>query len=157
MAGAFGSPQPGGGPRAFAVQYTSLVLILLTFTIGAFGAPARPEPAEPPEAPAEIPGGTVMARMRPLGGLRMNSLFERDTVEVNPDAADALAGVLSNHDVKVTITIYHLAREVNFGVARASSLAQALAARGIPVSAAEIFAAEGDSDAVEVTFGKEDR
>jgi len=99
--------------RAFTLQYTTLILIIITFVVGAFGGHRRGEsPTESPRteglvAPSavEVSGGERDEGRLPSDTIKIEHLFKAASVELDPAKAGALAAVLKAHDIDAEIDI----------------------------------------------------
>ncbi len=125
--------------KAFYTQYVAVLLIILTFTIGAF---RRSLPTEEPRAipPLWTPRATV-------GSLSIADLFtaEGGINEENPRVR-AVAQVLKNHDLLMRAT--YLVPRLEFdresvslkrALRRLESLREYLRAQGVPDAAAHLL------------------
>ncbi len=128
----------GKAACAFSTQYLSVVLIVLSFTIGAF----LRGPAKLPEPVAVAPQPLAAAM-----DADYTDLFEADSAELNEEKVRALAEVLQNHDLQAEISIYPVReaeKPMELAVARAVALSIYLERQKVPPEALRIFA-EGAS------------
>jgi hypothetical protein len=86
--------------RAFYTQYVAVLLIVLTFTIGAFQRTAdTPEP----QAPSLV---MQVAQPAPIGGIIIPEVFTVDgAVDTANERLRAVVQVLEDHDLRATITL----------------------------------------------------
>lgn len=133
---------PQGAARPFSLQYTALILIILTFVVGAFSEPEtskteaimfpQPARAEKAVAPAAI------ARVE------YDDLFSLDSDEqLNDGVLAALLTLLRSHDLRATIEIFSPQAAPGDGpinpfgksLARSVTLFRALVDSGVPAGA----------------------
>ncbi len=130
--------------KAFAIQYTALILLILTFIIGSFfnkefilqtksEAIKQLEIAEPKETQ--------------IGDLRYSDLFNQRSSQIDQDKMDALVSLLSNHDVTLVATINTLPEEVGSGadpltlaLSRSISVQRYLLDKGVSPETFSVFA-----------------
>jgi len=140
-------------PQALSLQYVSLMLIILTFVIGAFErTPSAPEtPVLVEEAPAPEPAGlgtgpSPSAWSSPRGALdtlTIERLFEPGGREVNRHRGEAIATLLRSHDllseIEVRADVFEGQGEsIGLALRRGRTLAAWLSARGVPAEAVRI-------------------
>lgn len=109
-----GGQNIGERQQAFLIQYTTLMITLLAFVIGSFTggsmhknkgaaviAPAAPETKD------VVPALTMSTwRLTPVkSDAKINDMFKSKSVEINPEAAFAIATLLHSHDVFVEFEI----------------------------------------------------
>jgi len=92
--------------RAFTLQFTTLILIVLSFIIGAFGAD-RLGPSRGALRPAVGEGraSTPLEERTPSDSIFIEHLFKPASVEVDRSKAFALAAVLKSHDIDAEVDI----------------------------------------------------
>ncbi len=134
------------------MQYTSLMLLLLTFLVVSFSK-YRPsvDVAEPPlrrvigpELPVGIKEPVV------IGQYEYQDIFDSETGELNTEPLSALAQVIRSHDIgaKVFVRYGGADREsAQVRIGRMVSLARWLEALNVPMGAYEISGAEHDGSA----------
>ncbi len=86
--------------RAFYTQYVAVLLIVLTFTIGAFQRAA--------DAPREqqLPLVKPFSQPAPIGGMVIPAVFTADgAVAVGNERLEAVVKVLEDHDLRALITV----------------------------------------------------
>jgi hypothetical protein len=85
--------------KAFYTQYVAVLLIMLTFTIGAFQRASQAPAVGPREA-------SSIQEVGPIGDLVISDLFGVDgSVPRDNQKLVALASVLRNHDVVLTLSL----------------------------------------------------
>lgn len=128
--------------KAFATQYTSLVLILLTFVLGAFSAP-----------PAASPSSPTIALERPLhtfGALEYRDLFAGG--RINTSQLDPLLIVLRNHDLEVGLKVTVAPGRISTGIEQVKLLREFLLSEGIPDGAYLLEVEESHIEGLGVRF-----
>ena len=113
----------------FWVQYTSLILIILTFIIAIFFAPDAFRKAEK-QKPRIIPQ---------VGELTLNNVFIAESSDLKTDAIQGLVFALTNHDLDSQIFVYGDSNEL--ALARSVMLYRELLKQGVPASAVTSYAA----------------
>ena len=88
----FAAAPEGPVEQSFALQYTSLILILLTCIVGSFIRPQLPEPSIEKEI-ATVAFGTV----------EYKAFFKAGSDSIEQGAFEALVAILSSHDVHMKI------------------------------------------------------
>jgi hypothetical protein len=84
--------------KAFYTQYTAVLLIILTFTIGAFQRTLAHE-----KAPVTVP---VWAPRSLIGEVKLLKVFTSDgSLVAQPDQLAAIAEVLTQHDLIARVTV----------------------------------------------------
>jgi len=123
--------------KAFATQYTSLILILLTFVLGAFSAPSSSGASSQltPDSPLSA-----------FGSLHYTNLFEHQGL----DSLEPLLLVLRSHDVRVRLTLQ--ADNLGSGLEQLKLLRDYLLSEGIPDEAYKLEVKEGGKKGVDVQF-----
>lgn len=122
--------------KAFATQYTSLILILLTFVLGAFSAPAtQSEGKLTPQKP--LPA---------FGSLHYKDILEHHDL----DALEPLLLVLRSHDVKVRLILH--VRELREGLEQLRHLREYLLFQGIPDDAVKFEVKKEEEKGIDVQF-----
>lgn len=140
----------GGGSKlvaeqAFSLQYTALILIILTFVIGAFVRPHHapaPELYTSPHVPLEQPVS------HNAGTISYSDLFFPRSSRLNPAASGAILQFLSNHDVEAEIDVFGAITPdehddqtaLNLSLARSAELLKLLTEGGVPPAAVRIYA-----------------
>ena len=132
--------------HAYNLQYISVIMIILTFVIGAFVRPhgAAARGAVPPAAES---GGQPPQ----IGVMELERLFLNDGTLINPELLAALRSVLMNHDVNARFEIFGeretwsaaMGGSYDLALARSSVLLRALRAQGVPAEALRVVAAPG--------------
>jgi hypothetical protein len=138
--------------NSFATQYTSLILIVLAFTIGALVKPVEevggraPEVAPPPveqhktqrEEASRNAQGAVLQESS-MGELVYSDLFREESSAINTERVGALATVLRSHDVRLDLQIYLQQNSTDASLhssfERSIALSRALEARRVPAEA----------------------
>lgn len=86
--------------RAFYTQYVAVLLIVLTFTIGAF---QRTSEAPNSQAPSIV---RQISQRSPIGGIIIPEVFTVDgAVAAGNERLGAVVQVLEEHDLRATITL----------------------------------------------------
>ncbi len=145
------------GVKAFAVQYISIILIILTFIVGAFssriGASAGNNPDKVILAAEPVlnhgPGPVV-------GEFNIAQIFSPGLAKVDETKTHGLSEFLLNHDLQAQVQVTSDSAESigleatnqNMGLALARSVAlyRHLLTRGVPANALEIWAGLGQSE-----------
>lgn len=117
--------------QAYYYQYTSLILIILTFVIGAFLI-------GPQEAPEIITGNMPIVVESPSGVLEYTDLFEGG--EINQDTLSALTAVLLSHDLRADIRVYADAFQEEKNIGESLVLFKKLVTAGVPAVALRVYA-----------------
>lgn len=127
--------------QTFSVQYTALILIVLTFILGAF---IRGPEIEYPTPSQEL---KPLGPLTPAGSLSYGSLFQPNSSMVARGELDALITFLSNHDIKLDLALFLEAelpptRAVELSLERSNVILRELIAAGIPPEALQVYAVE---------------
>lgn len=145
--------QQGAPPlRAFAIQYLSVVLIILTFTLGVFSSHKI---SRDRAKIALVQQQTQPVRTEPtlvsVGDVTFSNLFGAGSAELEPAVLESLVAVLRAHDLKAIFTVAG-ADSVSEGntslglaLARGSTLYRVLQAESVPTEAFEILSSEDPS------------
>lgn len=154
--------------RAFSIQYLSLILIILTFTIGVFAAHRLDGDKRKAKAaavvhkiPVRFPDQMVDAKVAEIGQMNLGALFESGTSELSPDQFDPLAELLLAHDIQAKFIVATPSDAVDadsalaIALGRSAVLYRAFLDRGVPPDAVSVLASdERDVAAVAVNFAK---
>lgn len=155
--------------RSFSIQYLSLILIILTFTIGVFAAhkidgdkrKIVEEEMPPPELAKNFPDQYSEPTVASIGAMNLDGLFVRGASEMDSVMVDSLAEVLLAHDIDAKFIVGTpkdvAASDVALGIAlgRSAVLFRALLERGVPSDAINVMASdEKEGPAVSITFDK---
>lgn len=139
--------------RAFYTQYVAVLLIVLTFTIGAFQ-----RTAEAPDVQEQL-----IVRQMPqpssIGGIAIPAVFTADgAVASGNERLEAVVKVLENHDLRavITLTVPRLdfderSSSLRRTLRRLETLERFFADQTIPASAVRIVARTATSSAEEVS------
>lgn len=126
--------------QAFALQYTSLILIILTFLVGAFIRPHLPHVAASADP--------VISEVKQLGSVSFRDLFIEENL--NEDIIAALVLFASNHDVQLQIEVFgglegagDSQLRIAQAVSRSVTLQRHFIDRGVPPQALDIRASGG--------------
>ncbi|RMG42261.1 MAG: hypothetical protein D6719_06875 [Candidatus Dadabacteria bacterium] len=124
----------------FSLQYTSLILIILTFVIGAFAG----EKIGANIKPTAKNGGNKQKVEVPIGTVEYNDLFPEKESRLNHAEAGAITEVLLNHDLSATIIISSPPESggIELSLARSITLYRMLVKAKVPASALNILATE---------------
>lgn len=139
------------GSRAFALQYTALMLTILAFVVGAFAGPkVQTQPIVEQISIIEKDINKVISQ--DLVVLEYDDIFTAPHLgsKVN-DSVDALKYMLLNHDVRLSVIVGITQNEtsssseeflLSSAMDRSRSLTQYFMNAGVPLNAIEIFAAD---------------
>lgn len=120
--------------NAWAVQYSALVLIVLTFVLSTLSRPHAGTPSLSPDANRV---------QHPLGALQYEELFLPGEAKPLDAQLEALAYVLNQHDLNAEIRVYLDASDRSseaLSVARAIALTRGLIAHHVPAKAFSVLA-----------------
>ena len=127
--------------QSFALLYTSLMIIVLTFVVGAlFKYPSPPEKVDLlPEKPVVMPAERVFSE------LNITTLFEPRTAELLSLNAGALKELLLNHDVNLQVEVFleegwEVAEAMPLALARVTTLYDFLIGDGVPLESIKVYA-----------------
>lgn len=136
--------------KPFALQYTSVILIVLTFTIGALFKP--PAPVSVP-LKVEKPQIKALELGPEIGKINYHKLFSEQSNELQIDKVAALSHVLKHHDINARISVYLNSEgkisESNafaISIARMLTLEQYFRKQALPEEAISIAAVEEARD-----------
>lgn len=122
---------PLGNP--YNVQYASLILILLTVTVGSFSPQNREAPVSPaPPSHSERPA---------LATVPLRDLFSDNSSEPTEDGLGALHELLNRHDIRARLVLPLETRQTELSFHRFQSMTRAALDSGI---GAELLAVELD-------------
>lgn len=132
--------------RPFALQYTSLILIILSCVIGAFAAK--------PLQTADFSPATIIEKHlllpfpKKIGEISYGNLFAYEEAKVNAESADALVQFLKSHDLIAQVQIFRSISNgtQSLGVHRSTELFKYLTQRGVPPEALDIVASGKESE-----------
>lgn len=137
-------PSERGEAPAFTLQFTTLILIILTLIIGAFGV-RRSSPVMPP-APAsrglDESSKDVTTVPAPSDTIFIEHLFRPASVEVDTAKALALAAVLNSHDIDAEIDVVPDSmgeEDYRLALRQASTLLNTLLDAGVPAAAFRVY------------------
>lgn len=129
--------------QAFSMQYTSLMLIVLTFIIAVYFTPHNFE------VPKDIK--TIITPEPDVGVMTLENVFDQDSSSVNLDQISALQFLVANHDVDINVDVY--AKEDELALARSMMLYRAFLDMGVLSSAVQVFSHTGtNSQQVNIRF-----
>jgi hypothetical protein len=165
-----GMPQGIVPMRAFSVQYLSVILIILTFTIGVFSGHRAQKikhakaAAQQAKVQANLDKNTTVSDPAAIaiGAMDLTNLFMPESSELNAETFEPLASVLTSHDLSARFAI-SLSRnpesidaELGMALARSATLFRELVSRGVPAEALNVVTAEIEGDVpVSVTFKRD--
>jgi hypothetical protein len=127
----FSQPQATFDER-FTMQYTSLILILFTFTVGFFSV--QPSPQSPNPSPV---------KPRPLTALSLADLFKLNGAEPSKDGLVPLWQLISHHDVYARIFIPLDPSNVDLGFRRYTAIFAHAASARVPDTFFSVELVEG--------------
>ena len=134
--------------RAFYTQYTALILIILTFVIGAFVKPARAAL----DIQDETPAARTPLEAATIGEMKLKNLFLAESSDFDAAELTALETFLVNHDVSIEMEIFsnHDADQsaddrMGLTLARTIAVMRHLRASGIPAEALHVVASPQQS------------
>lgn len=140
--------------RAFTIQYTTLVLIVISFIVGAFsGRPATSveQPSTAAVAVASVVGLAGANPTREVEGrtvsdsIRIEHLFKPASVDLDSAKAGALAAVLKSHDIDAEIDVLADSmgeEDYRIALRQARALERFLRKERVPSSAFRVFVVE---------------
>ncbi len=133
----------GLSDRPFALQFTSLMLMLLTFIIGVFSSYHI---AKKPEA-TPMTGETVGVQDSPpamaqdIGLTKFQEMFAERADGLNEGMFEAMLTVLRAHDVDAAVYVYGgESGDFSLALARGMSLSRRLGAENLPAGAVSVIA-----------------
>jgi len=143
----------------FAIQYVSLILIILTFVAGAFTSePVAEKQSKLEESiQSEEPGqykDSLSGISREVAELQLPEFFNRSRASFNRERGEALDFVLLSHDLEGEFEIATESdesgrnNEIDFlmlSMLRSKELLRHFEEQGIPLSAVKIYVREGAS------------
>ena len=99
--------------RAFSIQFLSLILIILTFTIGVFAAHRidgdkrkAAQPAVVIQKPATLfPDQFAEQKTAAIGAMNLETLFDMGTSDLNSVMIDSISEVLLAHDIEAKFVV----------------------------------------------------
>ena len=137
--------------KAFALQYIAIILIVLTFVIGAFARQKSEQVAaqvttqvDTTEAQDKLAPKSTNPVPKPLGSLELSDAFVGETSDLNPDALRGVVAFLKYHDTRIRVEIPQGRLEYSLAVSRSIALYKFLLAEGVPAQAAMIYATSSD-------------
>lgn len=152
--------------RVFSTQYTAIMLIILTFVVGAFSQPKKPVIIEQPgsgriEKSLESPSPQVEPTY--FGNLTIDAVFEPETSALRKDQLDGVVVALKSHDIHARFTVYAPGESNSESgsallVARMISTYRWLESLGVPSHAYDLsgeLLTVGISDHLRVAFSRD--
>lgn len=129
-------------PRAFLVQYLTLMLIVLSFMVGGFVTKATQSTVGNVGATPKATTGMVPAQVDPKDSFSLD-LFQVGSSELHKGRAEALRSVFANHDLSARIKVSgdvgrSVPEALGQAMARGIALVEALKAPQIPNDAIEV-------------------
>jgi hypothetical protein len=143
--------------RAFTIQYTTLILIIISFIVGSFGGrPAhpkgslgndqgRPARVSSPAVVQEAPVRREVEGRIPSDSIRIEHLFRPASVELDRAKAGAIAALLKAHDIDAEIDIVADSmgeEDYRIALRQARSLVTFLRDAGVPALVFRVFVVE---------------
>lgn len=115
--------------NGYWIQYTSLMLIVLTFTVAVLFAPDafRKAPRIEPKLPAK------------LSTMSLQNIFQSDSSKVQEEEIQGIIYALTNHDLDSEIYVY--GENYELALARSISLYRYMIQEGVPADAVVSYAA----------------
>ena len=152
MSGVVAQQRVAARAQSFAIQYTSVIILLLAGIIGSFSGKVTVTSQPIPVIVVEnrsVPQPTTHTYQ--IGEFQSDKLFS-DSDNLDFDQALAIAMPVLNHDLLLTVTIQH--PQSDEGILRAVQLAQYLDQLGIAPDAATITArvAKGVSPSTQISY-----
>jgi hypothetical protein len=128
--------------QSFALQYTSVIIIVLAFIIGSFVKPFLP--------PAEKEAKQVFVSVD-LADLKYDNLFFNSSAKLKTNESEALAKFATAHDLNFNIQVYadnnnSEAESTTISLARSIELYRFLLKQGVPYDAMHIIANTNKSE-----------
>lgn len=131
--------------KSFAIQYASLILIILAVVAGAFAK--RPTATAPPLAEESL--NIFSAAVLPVATTEYPNFFSEDGKVQDGDALYAIQTMLTEHDLKVDLEVAvavknetESEREFSNGIVMARALKQMLQRSGAPADSLRVFLSE---------------
>ncbi len=159
----------GAAPmRSFSIQYLSLILIILTFTIGVFAAhridgdKRKAAAASRQLKPVVLTEGRMLeTKTLAFGQMDLIELFEVGTSELSDAQFEPLVALMLSHDIQVKFVVASPSDAVDadsalaIALGRSAVLYRAFLDRGVPADALSVVASdEQNIPAVAVNFSK---
>ena len=99
--------------QLFLAQYTAVMLIVLTFVVGAFTGPRSKSPPPPPPKVVEEGTGTLaktpteitVSEPPLIGALTFTGVFNPDTNTLDPEQLGGVQKALGSHDIGVRLSV----------------------------------------------------
>lgn len=125
---------------SFTVQYTALILIILSFLIGAFIRPEGTEIAskEKNKEVVVLDNAPKEKKKIKLTKLEFNKVFLEGSDKLLPEELVGLTQLLLSHDLKAELTIYGSSTKLI--LSRIAKLQDYLLEAGLPLSAYDVKA-----------------
>lgn len=123
--------------QAFALQYTSVIIIVLAFVVGSFVKPFLPE------LPTELP---VKLVNKEVGNLKFENIFKINSSSVNDSIVASLVTFAKSHDLNLEIQVYADANwptkisPEQISIARSIELYRYLINQGLHPDSIKVFA-----------------
>jgi len=133
--------------RSYSAQYVSLILIILTFTAGAFARQKFTTVREIQAVKLRRAEMSAARFQRPLGVHNFAALFVADSLDENQ--AWALAEILKNHDLKAEIEVF-FGGDLFLAARNSVRLLDYLLNQGVKASAVEIVARKRETPNLQV-------
>jgi len=140
-------PPEKKGAHSFSLQYTSVILIVLAFVIGAFAK----EPVAAEQEVTIIPEVVEVIKPKIAGKIEYRTLFATGNSSLDPLQVEALREFLLSHDVSAEFDVFLESKEggnadITLAVARSVTLYKYFVEEGVPATAVKVFAREQLSD-----------
>lgn len=130
--------------RAYLIQYISLILMILTFVVGIFGASSIQKKQQEMES-APPPPQQIVSLPRPapiaISDLSYADVFVHGSSKVNSQELEALTQLLQAHDLKARIELYAAAEtssalsDLSLALTRSKQTYQQFRNAGVPAEA----------------------
>lgn len=118
---------------SFTIQYTALILIILSFLIGTFVKPESDSFSKGDQVQASI---EKVVEKDKLSLISLDKIFESGTANLNKDQLIGISQVLLQHDLQAELTIF--STSTNLILQRVEVLQNHFSDLGLPISAYKV-------------------
>lgn len=122
---------------SFTVQYTALILIILSFLIGAFIRPEA-DSLKPTKTEKEITEVVAKKKVASITDISFKDLFNKGSNQLDQNQLTGLIQLLLSHDLRAELTIYGTSTELI--LSRITKLEEFLSQAGLPLVAYDVKA-----------------